>query len=365
MLLEFESSGFFFFLINTFKIKCFMMNKYMGLGLVVVFSSVGCDVRNEEGYDGESRAVQSARQALGVLPANQVEVATNNVDGYCTGADYNWQNQCLSSCWAVEMLLNGCSRCDLKCRTRSLDENNEVAHDIQAAAGEAAGDTADRIYPAIGSIFYKIGEQVYECTTNPINNVMSCVQVAVMVGAVAVSVAVPPVGIAIAGGVIVGQTVNCAIACNGSDPDLCRDACANSAASGTIVLAGTAAGAAVSAARPVAVPRPPIPYNTAGTPGPGITEEVIAAAQAAANQFRRPLIIFGSRQTGFSCRTGLPYRPNSDVDLAVTCVEDILFFADDPLLPELAAIPFVDHCPMCIMGAEEALQAGYFIVYPQ
>jgi RHS repeat-associated protein len=57
--------------------------------------------------------------------------------------------------------------------------------------------------------------------------------------------------------------------------------------------------------------------NVAGTPGPGVTDAHLAGAQVLADETGAPIVIMGSRQTGFSYHTGLPYDPATDLDIGV------------------------------------------------
>lgn len=54
-----------------------------------------------------------------------------------------------------------------------------------------------------------------------------------------------------------------------------------------------------------------------GVPGPGVTPAHLEAAKALAVRAGRPVVIYGSRQTGFSHHTGLPFSASSDLNLGV------------------------------------------------
>ena len=54
-----------------------------------------------------------------------------------------------------------------------------------------------------------------------------------------------------------------------------------------------------------------------GVPGPGVTPAHIEAAKALAVRTGEAVVIHGSRQTGFSYHTGLPFSPSADLNLGV------------------------------------------------
>lgn len=54
-----------------------------------------------------------------------------------------------------------------------------------------------------------------------------------------------------------------------------------------------------------------------GVPGPGVTPAHIEAAKALAVRAGKPVVVHGSRQTGFSYHTGLPFSASSDLNLGV------------------------------------------------
>ncbi len=188
----------------------------------------------------------------------------------CTTADYQWQNECTSDCGTVTMMLNGCSHCDLTCYNSVTYDPATVSHEILADAGEAtishpSFQTLEQIPGAVGNIFVQIGNNLYECVEIVIpggsaGSGLSCVATGALVGAVAVSIVYPPVGVVIVAGVVTYTTVDCAIACNGSDPDLCQQACANSAAVGVVLLGTVAAAEALAAAKPYVI-RPGTPVE--------------------------------------------------------------------------------------------------------
>ncbi len=152
------------------------------------------------------------------------------LSGSSARADWQACNECLDSyacMWGG--WVNGCSQCDEVCAQAGAPA---VSQTILEETGAAVLGTVN----AAGQVFVQIGNNVYTCTTQGDFN--SCVQTAVLVGGVAVSVACPPVGIAIAGGVVIGSTVNCAVACaDGGDPALCQSACGGAlAVSGTVLV---------------------------------------------------------------------------------------------------------------------------------
>lgn len=87
----------------------------------------------------------------------------------------------------------------------------------------------------------------------------------------------------------------------------------------------TAAGAASAQVRLVPsrlalAPRlaaPAVEMRVLGVPGPGVTPAHIEAVKVMAAQVGSPILIHGSRQTGVSHRTGLPFKHDADLDLGV------------------------------------------------
>ncbi len=102
-----------------------------------------------------------------------------------------------------------------------------------------------------------------------------------------------------------------------------------------------------------------------GIPGPGVTVRHIAGVRRIAGRLGFPIVIFGSRQTGFSAHTGLPYREESDIDLGIVGGPGELMRLVDYLSEAGKYPPGVEHLPMAIINSvEEAVARGYFVVLP-
>lgn len=101
-----------------------------------------------------------------------------------------------------------------------------------------------------------------------------------------------------------------------------------------------------------------------GRPGPGISEDILVAAQRLVDEIECPIILYGSRQTGISEKTGQTFRPDSDVDLGVLTSEDFLRgnLVDPAFVNSFH--PLFQHGPAAVMSANEALTRGYIIVSP-
>jgi hypothetical protein len=100
-----------------------------------------------------------------------------------------------------------------------------------------------------------------------------------------------------------------------------------------------------------------------GVPGPGVTPAHIEAVKALAARTGEAIVIHGSRQTGFSRRTGLPFAADTDLDLGVVgSAEKLLAFE-----PEMwdGVIPHVRHEPMlAVPTIEDAVGRGHLVIAP-
>ena len=86
-----------------------------------------------------------------------------------------------------------------------------------------------------------------------------------------------------------------------------------------------------------------------GVPGPGVTPAHIEAAKALALRTGEPVVIHGSRQTGFSHHTGLPFSPDADLNMRVLGAPDRISF--DGRSPRASTI-------------EDAVGRGHLVVAP-
>ncbi|MCX7806045.1 MAG: hypothetical protein N3A38_12765, partial [Planctomycetota bacterium] len=105
--------------------------------------------------------------------------------------------------------------------------------------------------------------------------------------------------------------------------------------------------------------------KVAGKPGPGITAEHLIGAQRLAKEIGRPVVIYGSRQTGISFHTKQPFRLTSDLDLGV--------ITSDPSAAlkalrhsSIETIPNVEHWPIFWKWStpKHATSAGALVVEP-
>jgi hypothetical protein len=104
-----------------------------------------------------------------------------------------------------------------------------------------------------------------------------------------------------------------------------------------------------------------------GMPGPGVTARHIAGVRRLASRVGFPIVIFGSRQSGFSCHTGLPFREDSDIDLGVVGgPAELLRLVDYLTSVGNKMPPGVEHSPMWIYtSVEEAVGRGHLVVLPR
>ncbi|MBI2386971.1 MAG: metallophosphoesterase [Elusimicrobia bacterium] len=86
-----------------------------------------------------------------------------------------------------------------------------------------------------------------------------------------------------------------------------------------------------------------------GVPGPGVTPAHLEAAKALAVRTGEPVVIHGSRQTGFSHHNGLPFSPSAGLDLRVLGA------------PE--GIPWDGRSPRA-STIEDAVGRGHLVVAP-
>lgn len=144
----------------------------------------------------------------------------------CTAADYAAANECLSSWVGLGGLFGGC---DLVCNELATNAPPPgFGGDLRAAGGQAIVDTVRAIPGAVVGIVTQIGNDIYECATDPLGG-WQCVRVGVMVGGVACSVFVPGCAPVVMGAAIAGSTGYCAYVCLGTnDETACQNACATS-----------------------------------------------------------------------------------------------------------------------------------------
>jgi hypothetical protein len=100
-----------------------------------------------------------------------------------------------------------------------------------------------------------------------------------------------------------------------------------------------------------------------GVPGPGVTPAHIEAVKALAARTGEAIVIHGSRQTGFSRRTGLPFAADTDLDLGVVGpAEKLLSF--EPGMWD-GVIPHARHEPMLAVSTiEDAVGRGHLVIAP-
>lgn len=91
-----------------------------------------------------------------------------------------------------------------------------------------------------------------------------------------------------------------------------------------------------------------------GVPGPGVTPAHIEAAKVLAVRTGEAVVIHGSRQTGFSYHTGLPFSPEADLNLGV--------------IGSPAKIPWDGAAPragmIAVPSIEDAVGRGHLVVAP-
>ncbi|MFE5462453.1 hypothetical protein ACFQ9K_35020, partial [Nocardia sp. NPDC056564] len=98
-----------------------------------------------------------------------------------------------------------------------------------------------------------------------------------------------------------------------------------------------------------------------GEPGPGVTPEMLDAARKSVAETGEPLVIFGSRQTGISERSGAPFHADSDLDIAATTPEGLMKLAD--VHEGSSPIPKVKDVAG-IFTEQEARDKGYLVIKP-
>lgn len=135
-----------------------------------------------------------------------------------------------------------------------------------------------------------------------------------------------------------------------------------------VLLAASAASAQVRLVPPrlALAPRlaaPSIDVRVLGVPGPGVTPAHIESVKAMALAVGQPIFIHGSRQTGVSHHTGLPFKPDTDLDLGVVgSPEDILKVERDMWDGK---VPHAAHMPMfTVPSVEDAVGRGHLVVAP-
>lgn len=135
-----------------------------------------------------------------------------------------------------------------------------------------------------------------------------------------------------------------------------------------VLLAASAASAQVRLvpARLALAPRlaaPAVEMRVLGIPGPGVMPEHIAAVKVMAAALGQPVLIHGSRQTGVSHRTGLPFAKDTDLDLGIIGPpEDILKVERDMWDGK---VPHARHEPMfSVPTVEDAVGRGHLVIAP-
>ncbi|MBP8809329.1 MAG: hypothetical protein KBG48_27725 [Kofleriaceae bacterium] len=158
--------------------------------------------------------------------ARRAEASIGTPGQQCTAADYQAANECLSSWVGLGGLFGGC---DLVCNELATNAPPPgFGGELRAAGGQAIVDTVKAIPGAVVGIVTQIGNDIYECATDPFGG-WQCVRVGVLVGGVACSVFVPGCAPVVMGAAIAGSTGYCAYVCLGTnDETACQNACATS-----------------------------------------------------------------------------------------------------------------------------------------
>lgn len=184
----------------------------------------------------------------------------------CTVADYQAANDCLSSWVGLGGLFGGCNLVCNELATGTPPPS--VSGQLWSAGGQAIVDTIRAIPGAALGILTQIGNDIFECATNPLGG-WSCVRVGVLVGGIACSVFVPGCAPVVMGAAIAGSTGYCAYVCLGTNNE---QACQNACATSIVINATVAYGGyrMARAARTAAIEEPP-PTTTPAPPEPTIT----------------------------------------------------------------------------------------------
>ncbi|WP_415842925.1 hypothetical protein, partial [Nocardia ninae] len=98
-----------------------------------------------------------------------------------------------------------------------------------------------------------------------------------------------------------------------------------------------------------------------GEPGPGVTPEMLDAARRSVAETGEPLVIFGSRQTGISEKSGAPFHADSDLDVAATTPEGLMKLVD--VHEGQSPIPKVKDVAG-IFSEQQAREKGYLVIKP-
>jgi len=107
-----------------------------------------------------------------------------------------------------------------------------------------------------------------------------------------------------------------------------------------------------------------------GKPGPGVTEEMVDRLRSLVDQTGAPIVVFGSRQTGWSPENRRPFMPDSDYDIGVIGTENFDKFMTHPAFKNGSYrsndIPGLHHPPVRIFDTEhQALSDGFLIIRPK
>lgn len=120
--------------------------------------------------------------------------------------------------------------------------------------------------------------------------------------------------------------------------------------------------AAALAERPLGLPGL-VPGAVLGTPGPGVTPAHLEAVKALAEKLGQPVIIHGSRQTGVSHHTGLPFAPDTDLDTGLVGAPASVLSVEQDMWD--GRVPHMIHTPMLtVPTVEEAVGRGHLVVVP-
>ncbi len=109
--------------------------------------------------------------------------------------------------------------------------------------------------------------------------------------------------------------------------------------------------------------QPMLSGRVLGVPGPGVTPAHIEAVKALAVRSGEAIIVHGSRQTGVSHHTGLPFAPDTDLDLGVVGSPETILRFDRDMWD--GKVPHARHGPMItVPSVEDAVGRGHLVVAP-
>lgn len=112
------------------------------------------------------------------------------------------------------------------------------------------------------------------------------------------------------------------------------------------------------------VPPSPTGVRVLGVPGPGVTPAHLEAVKALVERAGTAVVIDGSRQTGLSRHTGLPFAADADLNLGVVAPASNLLKIDQDLWD--GRVPHARRPPtLSAATIEEAVGRGLLVVTPE